>query len=71
MAYQFRRMKTEMAPEDLSISNAVALKSAELWLRLGEPMQALLELQHLPDDARKHPKALAICRAVYRAALSS
>lgn len=63
-------MKTEMAMNHISLKNAMLLKSAELWLRLGEPMQALLELQRLPDSIRKHPHAIKICRAVYRAAVS-
>ncbi len=63
-------MKKEMVMDNISLRNAILLKSAELWLRLGEPMQALLELQQLPDSIRKHPHAIEICRAVYRAALS-
>lgn len=56
---------------DISLKDAVLLKSAELWLLLGEPMEALLELQRLPDNVRRHPQAMETCRAVYSAALSS
>jgi hypothetical protein len=33
-------------------------------------MQALSELQRLPLRIRRHPKALRVCRSVYRAALT-
>lgn len=49
--------------------NAVRIRSAELWLQLGQPMEALYELQRLPLRARRHPKAMRVCRSVYRAAL--
>lgn len=62
-------MKTRSEREDISLSNAVRLRSAELWLELGQPMEALYELQRLPLSVRKHPKALRVCRSVYRAAL--
>jgi len=54
----------------ISLRNAVHLKSAELWLQLGQPMEALSELQNLPPRIRKHPKALQVCRSVYNAALA-
>lgn len=54
----------------ISLRNAVRLRSAELWLELGQPMQALSELQRLPLRIRKHPKAIRVCRSVYRAALT-
>ncbi len=31
------------------------MKSAELWLRLGQPKQALLELKRVTPRAWKHP----------------
>ena len=62
-------MKTQNRVAGISLQNAVRLRSAELWLQLGQPMQALTELQHLPFRIRKHPKALRVCRSVYRAVL--
>ena len=62
-------MKTRSGKEQISLRNAVRLRSAELWLQLGQPMQALSELQHLPYHVRKHPKAMRVCRSVYRAVL--
>ena len=43
------------APVKLPLPDALRLMSAELWLRLGEPVQALLELQRLTKAAAKHP----------------
>lgn len=63
-------MKNRRFQEDISLRNAVLLKSAELWLQLGQPMEALSELQQLPLRIRKHPKALRVCRSVYKAALT-
>jgi hypothetical protein len=53
----------------ISLRDAVHIKSAELWLELGQPMEALSELQQLPLRLRKHPKAMRVCRSVYQAAL--
>jgi hypothetical protein len=62
-------MKTRRERSTLSLQNAVRLRSAELWLQLGQPMQALSELQHVPWRIRKHPKAMRVCRSVYKAVL--
>jgi hypothetical protein len=62
-------MKARSGKEQISLRNAVRLRSAELWLQLGLPMQALSELQRLPYRVRKHPKAMRVCRSVYRAVL--
>jgi hypothetical protein len=40
---------------DLRLKDAVRVKSAEMWLKMGEPLQALLELQPLTKKAWKHP----------------
>jgi len=52
------------------LRNAVHLRSAELWLQLGQPMQALSELQRVPLRIRNHPRARRVCRSVYEAALT-
>ena len=54
-------------PESIPLRTAVRVKSAELWLKLGEPMQALRELQRLSYRDRRHPWAMKVCRSVYRA----
>jgi hypothetical protein len=43
------------AKTNLAIKDAVRVKSAEMWLKMGEPFQALLELQRLTKGAWKHP----------------
>jgi hypothetical protein len=63
-------MKTRRGQAEISFQNAVCLRSAELWLELGQPMEALSELQRLPLRIRKHPKAMRVCRSVYNAVLS-
>ncbi len=62
-------MKTR-ASAPISLQNAVRLRSAELWLQLGQPMEALSELRQVPLRIRKHPKAARVCRSVYSAVLS-
>jgi len=37
------------------MKDALLVKTAEMWLRLGEPSQALMELQRLTKRAWKHP----------------
>jgi len=37
------------------MSHALRVKSAEYWLMLGEPFEALAELQMLPDPVKRDP----------------
>lgn len=46
---------------------ALRVKSAEFWLKLGQPAAALLELQRLPKHAQTHPWATAVWSAVQQA----
>jgi hypothetical protein len=62
-------MKTRRSEEGISLRNAVRIRSAELWLQLGQPMQALSELHGVPLRVRRHPKAMRVCRSVYKAVL--
>ena len=39
----------------IRLKDSVRVKSAEYWLKLGEPVQALLELQHLQKRSKKDP----------------
>ena len=55
------------AKTNLSLKDAVRVKSAEMWLRLGEPFQAFQELQRLTRRAWKHPWTE---RVFWRVALS-
>jgi len=43
------------AMTNLSIKDAKCVKTAEEWLRLGKPSQALMELQRLTKRAWKNP----------------
>lgn len=45
-----KRLKSE-----LPLRDAVRVKSAETWLHMGEPAQALLELKKLTRKAWRHP----------------
>jgi hypothetical protein len=45
-------------PAPLTLKYAVRVKSAEYWLKLGQPAQAIIELERLPEDAKKHPWAV-------------
>ena len=40
---------------DLRVKDAVRVESAETWLRMGQPVRALQELQRLTHKAWKHP----------------
>ena len=44
----------------LSLGNALRVKSAEYWLKLGQPIQALMELENLPENAKTNPWAVKL-----------
>ncbi len=59
----------KLAPvPELNLREAVLVKSAELWLKLGQPTEALLELQQLPLLCRSHPWALKVMQKAFRMA---
>lgn len=39
----------------LRLADALRVKSAEMWLHMGEPVQALMELKKLTRKAWRHP----------------
>jgi hypothetical protein len=45
---------------EINLADALRIKSAEYWLQLGQPTQALLELQRLSRKARPHPWAYKV-----------
>jgi hypothetical protein len=45
---------------NLSLSHALRIKSAELWMQLGHPREALAELERLPAGRQAHPRALKV-----------
>jgi hypothetical protein len=51
-------LKATVAPKQLSLSHGIRIKSVEYWLKLGEPDQALRELEALPSRAWNHPIAV-------------
>ncbi len=53
---------------DMKLGDAVLVKSAEYWLELGQPVQALLELQKLTSPAQAHPWSTTVLRKAFRAA---
>jgi len=53
----------------ISLADALHIKSAELWLKLGQPLEALVELQGLTDRGRVHPWACKVLQQSCRAAL--
>jgi len=65
--YKEKEVKMNADQERISLRNAVRLKSAEFWLKLGHPVEALMELQRLSHRTRKHPWARQVCQSVYRA----
>ena len=54
---------------ELKLPEAVHVKSAELWLKLGHPTEALLELQNLSAASRAHPWAAKVIQKAFRAAV--
>lgn len=55
-----------IAAPELNLQEAVYVKSAELWLKLGQPAEALLELNNLSAVSRNHPWALKVIQKAYR-----
>ncbi len=56
-----------MKPE-MKLRDAVLVKSAEYWLALGQPAEALLELQKLTSQAQAHPWSTTVLRKAFLAA---
>ena len=52
--------KPRLPNEVLPINDALQIKAAEYWLKLGEADQALRELEHLPKNTWKNPSAIKI-----------
>jgi len=74
MLYAFplgwQRQFTEGPPclSQLPLKQAMRVRSAECWLKLGKPHEALAELEKLSADARKHPLAIKVHLLAGRAA---
>jgi len=48
-------MKRNISPRELPMEDAMRVKTAELWLEVGQTDEALDELYRLSSDAWKHP----------------
>jgi hypothetical protein len=55
----------------LSLKDALHVKSAELWLQVGEPFQALLELQKITKKAWQEAWTYRVFDAAARQALAT
>jgi len=55
-----------VAQQPLPIEHALKIKSAELWLKLGQSDQALLEIRDLPTELRNHPMVIKVHLAAVR-----
>ncbi len=52
----------------LPLEQALRVKSAEYWLKLGQPVEAMAELNRLPEGARKDPWVLKVTTSAIGAA---
>jgi predicted Zn-dependent protease len=50
----------------LALRDALRVRSAEMWLRLGEPTQALLELQKLSKRTQRDPLVVHVLAELFR-----
>ena len=50
----------------MTLKEELRIKSAEFWLKLGEPVPALLELQQLPKKAQRCAKAQRVLQTAFR-----
>jgi hypothetical protein len=55
-ALSFRTRTAKQAPEITSFEHALRIQSAEFWLRLGEPLEALAEIESLPQNLRRNSR---------------
>lgn len=56
-----------VAQKAIPLEHAMTIKSAELWLKLGQSDQALSEIKNLPTELQNHPMAIKVHLAVVRA----
>jgi hypothetical protein len=61
------REHSERASGLLSMEDTLRVRSARCWLELGEPDEALRELEALPSRAWNHPSAVKVRLAALRA----
>jgi hypothetical protein len=59
--------ETRFKSKSLRLKDALRIKSAEFWLKLGEPGQAVLELRQVPKRVWNHPAMKLVLRSGCRA----
>jgi hypothetical protein len=60
------RSRPQFNQDPLPLRFALRVKSAEFWVGLGEPTQALAELARLPERAKEHCSVLRVRLSVMR-----
>lgn len=55
------------AAEKLELGDAIRIRTAEMWLEVGEPTEALVELQKLTRRAWRHPWAEKVLESANQA----
>lgn len=68
MVFVLGHLNMKSAKTNLPLKDAVRVKSAELWLRMGEPLQATQELRKLTRRAWNHPWTQRVVWQVAQAA---
>jgi hypothetical protein len=66
-----RRPQIYSADVPVRLEHAVRAKSAEFWLRLSEPLEALAEIENIPHPARRKGWVHRLHEAAVRAARDS
>jgi len=56
---------------EVELGEALRIKSAEFWLKLGEVEQAILEIRTVPEPLQKHPSVVRLRLAIVRATSQS
>jgi len=62
------RTSCSLAKNPIALKHALKVKSAEFWLKLGQPDQALREIKSLPEEVQNHPSVIKAHLAIVRAA---
>jgi hypothetical protein len=63
-----RKPRSKFNSTPLTLDDALLVKSAEYWLKLGQPYRALAELKKLPKAVENHAWALRVLGAAIFAA---
>ena len=64
---QWKFEETAPSLDQLPFEHALRVRSAEFWLKLGKPDEAIMELRRLSRNSRRHPLALKVFLRAIRA----